>query len=424
MPPGIRCNIYSLGVFMHKYIIEGGEELSGVIHVSGSKNAALPVIFATIITEGVSAIYGLPDILDVRIALELLRGFGARITHECNVTYIDTKRLYYVAPDPRLVGRLRASTYLIGACLARFGVAVVGGFGGCSFSDRPIDLHLYAMRSLGAYDLGDRLLADKLSSAQIDFPIVSVGATVNALIAAARAEGESIISGASREPHIDTLIEFLRGAGAEINVEGSTIRIRGTRPGGSTVHIPGDMIEAGTYLTIGALLGGRVGVEGISAIELHSFLSPLTEAGMRLETKEGALYLLGKCDVPVSITTAPYPGFPTDLQPIAALLLAAFSGGTIKESVWRDRFGYLKELNKMGLSYKLLPSAAEIYKSELSSAVVTSPDLRGGAALVIAALLARGKSVILNAEMLCRGYERLEDKLLSLGARVKFIETT
>ena len=179
---------------MQKYIIEGGHELCGTVRVSGSKNAALPVIFATLITHGISEIQGLPEIEDVRVALKLIEGFGAVITRVADITYIDTRALYYTPPCAELVGRLRASTYLIGACLARFGEALTGGFGGCSFSDRPIDMHISAMLSLGAYMVGDKLIADRLFPSEISFRLSSVGATVNALIASASIEGESVIT--------------------------------------------------------------------------------------------------------------------------------------------------------------------------------------------------------------------------------------
>ena len=409
---------------MHTYIIEGGVPLSGTVRVSGSKNAALPVIFATLVTYGINTVYGLPDIEDVRVALELVRGFGAVITRSENCTVIDTRNLSYTEPRHELVCRLRASTYLIGACLGRFGRALTGGFGGCSFSDRPIDLHVYAMHTLGAVDSGEHLLADALSAAEISFPIVSVGATVNALIATATAEGESIIRGASREPHIDTLIEFLRGAGAKITVRGNTIYVVGTRLTGSSVTIPGDMIEAGTFLAISALSGGKVGVMGADIFELNSFLCPLVNSGIRQDRIDGAYYLSGKADKPIEIVTAPYPGFPTDLQPILAPLLSLSEGGTIKETVWQGRFGYLLELSKMGLSYKLSDSTAQIYKSIITPATAVARDLRGGAALVIAALFAQGQSIIEGADILDRGYERFEEKLKSIGAKIKILKST
>ena len=407
---------------MQKYIIEGGASLSGSVSVSGSKNAALPVIFATLVTHGISKIYNLPDIEDVRVALLLIEGFGAVVTRECGATVIDTRKLTYSIPKEELVCRLRASTYLIGACLSRFGIAKTDGFGGCNFSHRPIDLHISAMRSLGAKEIDGGLVADRLRGGKIRFPIISVGATVNALIVAAATPGQSVIEGASREPHIDTLIEFLRGAGAEISVYCNTIYVVGRELSGSSVKIPGDMIEAGTFLAISALSCGKVCVKGVEVGELDSFISPFVNSGMRLERNNDGYYLTGSLNKPVDIVTAPFPGFPTDLQPICAPLLALNQGGSIRETVWQERFGYLCELNKMGLSYASFSSCTYIYKSRLCPAITTAPDLRGGAALVIAALFINGESTVENAEILNRGYEHFGEKLSDIGARIKKLE--
>ncbi len=403
---------------MGKFRIVGGAPLFGTVKVSGSKNGALPVIFATLATYGISKIINLPDIGDVRVALSLVEAYGAKVWREGDCTFIDTRELKWASPPESLITPLRASTYLLGATAVRFERAEIRCFGGCNFSPRPIDLHLMALESHGAEISGKDIRLPKLLPSTLDFPIRSVGATVNALILAAGCQGESIINGCASEPHIQTLIDYLRSAGCEIEFENDRARVRGGTLGGGEVRIPGDMIEAGSFLALSILTGGSLRVSGVNYRELNSFYEPLLLAGVRM-AGEGSIELRGAPRSAIHVKTAPYPGFPTDLQPIIAPVMS-ISGGSIDETVWCGRFGYLRELARFNIASRLVGSRAEIFPSEIAPAIATAPDLRGGMALVIAALAADGESEIENAECVLRGYERLPQKLSLVGAEIKY----
>lgn len=403
---------------MGRFIVRGGIPLFGKVRVSGSKNAALPVLFASIATVGISEIENLPDISDVKVALMILEHFGAVIERRGITTYIDTRSLEYSRVPDELVKRLRASTYLLSATLARFGVAELGEFGGCNFSPRPIDMHLYAIASHGASICGGSIKSERLAPSDISFDKRSVGATVNSLILAAGINGVSYVRGCALEPHIMTLIDYLRSAGAQITLTGDVATVRGRELHGGTVRIDGDMIEAGSFLASSVMTGGAVGILGVNEDELASFLSPFSSAGC-VSGIGAAITLKGAPRERIAITTAPYPGFPTDLQPIAAPMLS-FSGGSISDTVWQGRFGYLSELSKLGIRSRVVNSTAEIFPSELHAAEVTAPDLRGGMSLMLAALAADGESVIHGGELLLRGYERLTEKLRQLGAEIEY----
>lgn len=408
---------------MKSLIINGGAPLFGSISAAGSKNAALPILFATLITRGVSRIERLPDIGDVRVALRILRGFGAGVYSEGGATFIDTRALTYSPPRIEDVCRIRASTYLIGSCLSRFGECELLGFGGCNFSDRPIDMHISAAQTLGALYTGDRLTARGLFGGEIDFKKRSVGATVNAILLAACAVGETVIRGAAREPHIDSLIDFLVSAGAEIERSNGEIRIKGRELHGGSVTIPGDMIEAGTYLALGVVTGGEITVNGCPRDHLSSVIGALLSFGAEVTLSENAICARRGVNMRYAdLVASPHPGFPTDLQPIFAVV-AAFSGGGIEDTVWQTRFGYLNELSKFGIGSRLSGCRAEIYPSTLRPARASAPDLRGGMACALAALAAPGESVIDAAEIIERGYESLTEKLASLGARTRILES-
>jgi UDP-N-acetylglucosamine 1-carboxyvinyltransferase len=406
---------------MGRFIINGGVPLYGGVRVSGSKNAALPIIFASLTTVGVSRIYNLPDITDVADAIAIIEQLGAKVWREDSVTLVDTREVRYATLRLDEVERIRASTYLIGACLARFGRAELLPFGGCAFSRRPIDMHLDAARALGASVDGDLLEVGQLVGGEIRFRCPSVGATVNALILAASAKGETVIFGAAREPHIHSLIYYLRGAGADIRVFGDVIRVRGGALRGATAVIPGDMIEAGTFLAAALITGGRVRVSGFDARELSAFTAPLLAAGVIEDVSGGSIMLVGRPRRPMSITTGAYPAFATDLQPIFATVMAWARGGSIEETVWRSRFGYLDRLAFLGVSSSRENNRAEIFPSELMAGSVEAPDLRGGAAAVLAALAAEGESVIGRGELVLRGYDSFAEKLRSLGAKIEYI---
>ena len=405
---------------MAKFHVCGGKPLVGTVRVSGSKNAALPIIFASLTTRGVSRFYNLPDITDVRDALGIIRELGAKIHNEGSVTFVDTRELHYLSVTPERVRRIRASTYLIGSCLARFGRAELLPFGGCSFSLRPIDMHLDAAEKFGATVSGDKLTLAKLSPAEIVFRQPSVGATVNALIMAASTEGESHIFGAAREPHILALISYLRSAGARINISDGVITVVGRELSGGVAVIPGDMIEAGTYLTASLITGGDVRVTGFDPRELSAFTSPLLSAGVIERVLDGEVSIHGLPRREISVTTGAYPAFATDLQPIFSTLLAVSRGGSIEEQVWRSRFGYLDELSKFGLSYSREGNKVRIFKSDIHPACASATDLRGGASAVLLALAADGESEISSGELILRGYDSFVEKLKNIGADISY----
>ena len=399
--------------------LRGGNRLIGDVSISGSKNAALPIIFACILTKGLSEIRNLPDIGDVRVALDLLRSFGARIFREDGITYVDTEELSYAPPDSRLVSKIRASTYLLGACLSRFGRCPILAFGGCNFAQRPIDMHIDACLALGGELSGDEITAKKLVGGEISFKKASVGATVNAILLASSAEGKTLIRGGAREPHIDALIDFLISCGANINRQGDDLHITGKVLHGGKITIIGDMIEAGTYLTAGLITGGEVRVTNCPTGDMSAIFDALESLGATINIKENTAnaVLLGKGNA-ASIVAAPYPGFPTDLQPIIAPLMAVLCGGEITDTVWQSRFGYLEALSAFGVDYEINGNHAVITPSQIKSGKALSPDLRGGVACLLAALAAQGKSEILSAEIILRGYENLEEKLRALGADI------
>lgn len=408
---------------MKKIIVNGPARLSGEVSVSGSKNAALPIIFATLITHGVSEIRNLPDIGDVRVALDIIRSFGAQIDMREGVTYVDTRNLIYNEPSECLVAKIRASTYLIGSCLSRFGKCRISSFGGCNFASRPIDMHLDACRTLGAMVFPDRVVAKSLVGGEISFKKQSVGATVNAILLAASAKGDTVISGFATEPHIDALIDFLISAGALIERTDNEMRITGRRLHGGKVSVIGDMIEAGTYIVAGLMTGGSVSVKNCPFSDMGAFLDALATLGAEIGMREDSLSskLSGRGEY-LSVTTSPYPGFPTDLQPIIAPLMAHNSGGDITDTVWHTRFGYLDSLRAFGVKSSVSKNHAEIEKSHITPASVIAPDLRGGAAALLCALSAEGRSEIHSAEIILRGYEKIKEKLCALGACIKIEE--
>ena len=404
---------------MGRFMINGNKRLCGEIAVDGSKNAALPVIFSCILVKGKSVIDNLPDIADVDVALEILRGFGARVERFPSYAIINTENLVYNVPGEELVSKIRASSYLIGACLARFGRAEIQRFGGCNFDARPIDMHIYAAKALGASLSGDELYAAKLHGGDIHFKNVSVGATVNAILLSASADGRSRIYGYAREPHVISLIEFLKSGGADIIVKPECIEVVGRIITDSYAKIIPDMIEAGTYLALSLITGSVLKIVGADTGHLDSFIQALQSAGAKFLSVGDTITATGNLTERADIVTAPYPAFPTDLQPQTAALLAACFGGKITEGVWHNRFGYLDELSKFGVRFLRGDGYAEIFKSEFNPANATAPDLRGGAALLLCALSADGESVIENSEIIKRGYGNITEKLRRVGADIR-----
>ena len=403
---------------MGRFVISGGKRLSGDVYIDGSKNAALPILFATILTSGVSVIENLPDISDVHTALDILRGFGARIWECDGKVCIDTTNLVYTEPSEELTSKIRASSYLLGACLGRFGKAKIQNFGGCNFDTRPIDMHLLAAASHGATVTSREISAGLLLGSDIHFDKISVGATVNAILMAVSAVGKSRIFCYAKEPHIISLVNFLISAGAKIKITSEYIEIVGAQLSGGRTKIIPDMIEAGTFLLLSLLCSSELRIHNPDADSLSYFLNVLRRSGVTFSEEENLIVPHGALEGYVEITTAPHPFFPTDLQPQTAPLLAAFSGGRINEGVWQGRFGYLKELRKFGVRYECSCASAEIYKSKIHSACAEAPDLRGGAALLMCALFSEGESIIENSEIIKRGYGDIVNKLSHIGADI------
>ncbi len=404
---------------MGRFVVRGGSRLSGDIYVDGSKNAALPILFSCIATSGISVIENLPDISDVDTALLILSGFGAKISKSCGKVYVDTTNLSYSLPSEELTSKIRASSYLLGACLARFGRAKLQHFGGCNFDARPIDMHVMAATSHGAVLHGDELSAKILIGADVHFEKISVGATVNAILMAVSAVGKSRIFGYAKEPHVISLIDFLISAGANIRVTAEYIEIIGTHLSSGRAKIIPDMIEAGTYILLSVLCNSELRIHNPPTDSLVCFLNALRGSGVSFSEEADFIIARGCPDKYINIETAPYPYFPTDLQPQTAPILAAFYGGTIREGVWRNRFGYLDELRKFGVQYERYDGYAKIYKSDLHPSIAVAPDLRGGAALLMCALFAEGESVIENSELIKRGYGDILNKLSLVGADIK-----
>lgn len=401
--------------------------LFGTVPISGSKNAALPILAATLLLDGPSVIGNLPRIRDVALTLRILSGMGATVEQiDGSTVRIDPKNaLPPASPDPLTEG-MRASVYFLGAGLGRWGYSRIGRIGGCDFGGRPIDQHIKAFAALGATvcQSDEEILAGApaLVGAEITFDTVSVGATVNAILAAVRAKGETVLYRAATEPHIVDLCRFLVRAGARIEGIGSaTLRIRGVpHLDGTTYSVVPDMIEAGTYLLAGAITGGGVTVRGISPEQLSPLLSLLSEMGADIDREEDGVSAIVSCRLTGGeITTQPYPGFPTDLQPQTAALFCYSRGESrIRENVWHHRFRYVDELLKMGAAASVTDNIATFRGAPLSGATLRVPDLRAGAALLLAALAAKGESCIENAELIERGYENYVEKLTRIGAEL------
>ena len=404
---------------MKRIVVNGAKSLQGEISVSGSKNAALPIIFACILTNGVSEIENLPDIGDVRVAIDIVRSFGAEVEKRGSITYIDTRRLSYKEPDLELVKAIRASTYLLGSCMSRFGRCHISSFGGCNFSLRPIDLHINACVALGGRLEGEMILCDRPHGSVILLSKASVGATVNSILLAAAADGETLIRGAAVEPHIDSLIYFINSCGGSVVRCGREIRIKGSELHGGRICVIGDMIEAGSYLALSLMTGGGVTVRNSPVEDMTASLDAFKDLGAEIIISDDEIG--GRILSPrfLSVTAAPYPGFPTDLQPIIAPLMAQNGGGEITDTVWQTRFGYLEALSRFGVLSRVEQNRAVIYKSIIKSAKAKAIDLRGGMAALMCALVSKGQSEIYSAETILRGYEKLDEKLCAIGAEIK-----
>ena len=420
---------------MEILVINGGKPLNGSISIGGMKNAALPVIFACILTEDKCTIENLPNVSDVTRSLEILSAMGAQITYNKDGSVnIDTTVINQGSSPYDKVNKLRASTYLLGAELARFGKAKVGWPGGCDFGVRPLDQHEKGFELLGAtvsrekgyimLDTGEKGLNG--TSVYLDF--ASVGATVNVMLAATKAKGRTVIDNAAREPHIVALASFLNACGAKIVGAGtSIIKIDGVEKlHGCSYSIIPDMIEAGTYMVAAAAAGGTVSIKNVIPKHMETVTSKLREMGVEVTEEDDVITVKreGGTLSPVNIKTLPYPGFPTDMHPQFTAILATAKGtGKVYEGVWDNRFRYVDQLRKMGADITVEGRTATVIGTDrLHGAPTSSVDLRGGAALVIAALAADGTTYIDNIQTLKRGYDSLVSKLKGVGADIEIVE--
>lgn len=417
---------------MERFIINGGKRLSGKIEVSGMKNAALPIIFSTILVEDRCIIENIPEIRDVTTALEIITAMGARVRMLDRTTVeIDTTGIVCGSAPYELARSIRASYYILGAELGRFGMTTSAFPGGCNFITRPIDLHIKGFEALGAtvsIDEGSihAFAKDGLKANSIYLDIESVGATINIILAAVKAEGLTIIDNAAREPHIVDLANFLNSCGANISGAGTdVIKIRGVKSlhGVSYAIIP-DMIEAGTYMIAAAATHSVLTVANIIPKHLESITAKLEEMGVSVVEDDESVVVDGRCSLSrIRLKALPYPGFPTDMQPQMCVLLCLANGvSTITDSVWDNRFRYTGELARMGANITVEGKTATVVGGQLRAAAVKAVDLRAGAAMVIAGLAAEGETTIDDVYHIERGYERMVEKLNAVGADIRRVD--
>ncbi|MBE6963163.1 MAG: UDP-N-acetylglucosamine 1-carboxyvinyltransferase [Ruminococcaceae bacterium] len=420
---------------MTKYIVQGGKPLFGEVEISGAKNAAVAIIPAALMVDGICRIENLPQISDVTMCLRILEQLGANIrTINRHTVEIDSRRIHSTRTSMDLCSKIRASYYLIGALLARFGQAEVAMPGGCNFGGvRPIDQHVKGFTALGAKVVaeGGYVMAStdtgRLKGATVYLDVVSVGATMNIMMAAAMAEGDTVIENAAKEPHIVDLANFLNSMGANIRGAGTdTIKIRGVdRLNGGTYAIIPDQIEAGTYMAAVAATGGQILVKNIIPKHMDCITAKLVEMGVEVEEHEDTLLVRRTGALrKVNVKTMPYPGFPTDMQPQITTVLALAQGTSlITEGVWASRYRYVDELCRMGANIQVDERTAVVEGVErLIGAPVQAYDLRAGAAMVIAALAAQGQSEISAVHYIERGYENIIFKLQALGANIHSVD--
>ncbi|MDD4189206.1 MAG: UDP-N-acetylglucosamine 1-carboxyvinyltransferase [Eubacteriales bacterium] len=412
-----------------KLIINGGIPLKGEVYVSGAKNAAVAIIPAALLINGKCTIENVPHIGDVEILLDIIKQLGAKVTHlKDNTIIIDAEKLTSWKASYEMVKSLRASYYLLGSLVARIGKAEVSFPGGCDFGYRPIDQHIKGFEALGAkveiLQGQVKVEAEKLVGAQIYLDVVSVGATINVMIAATLAEGLTTIENPAKEPHIVDVANFLNAMGADIKGAGTdVIKIRGVKElkGGAVHSIIPDQIEAGTYMIAAAATCGDVTIRNVIPKHMESVSAKLLEMNIDVTENGDWIRVVGKENLnKVNIKTLPYPGFPTDLHPPITVLLSRANGtSTVTESVWDLRFQYVDELRRMGAHIRLEGRLAIIEGvKKLSGAPVKATDLRAGAAMVIAGLSAEGSTEINDVKLIDRGYEHLEEKLRRLGAEI------
>ena len=418
---------------MEQYIIKGGNPLVGEVEIGGAKNAALAILAAAIMTNETVTIDNLPDVNDINVLLEAISGIGAEVDRiDRHTVRINGSNIENFDIEYDYIKKIRASYYLLGALLGKYKRAEVALPGGCNIGSRPIDQHLKGFRALGAYvDIEHGKIiaeAERLIGKHIYFDVVSVGATINVMMAASMAEGLTILENVAKEPHVVDVANFLNSMGANIRGAGTdVIKIRGvSRLHKTDYSIIPDQIEAGTFMFAAAATRGDVTVMNVIPKHLEATIAKLVEIGCEVEEFDDAVRVVSKGDLHnTQVKTLPYPGFPTDMQPQIGVTLALCKGtSTIIESIFENRFKYLSELARMGANVKVEGNAATIEGvDKFSGARVSAPDLRAGAALVIAGMAADGITIVDDIVYIQRGYERFEEKLRSLGAVIERVST-
>ncbi len=421
------------GEIMEQYIVKGGVPLVGEVEISGAKNAALAIVAAAIMTDDKVVIDNLPDVRDINVLLQAIEGIGAKVVHRTeNCVEIDSSSIHSVTVDYEYIKKIRASYYLLGALLGKFNKAEVALPGGCNIGSRPIDQHIKGFKALGAtVDIEHGMImtsADELIGNHIYMDVVSVGATINVMLAAALAQGSTILENAAKEPHVVDVANMLNSMGANIKGAGTdVIRIKGVEKlHGTEYSVIPDQIEAGTFMFAAAATKGNVLVKNVIPKHLEAITAKLLEIGCCIEEYDDAVRVIGPDQLKSThVKTLPYPGFPTDMQPQIAVTLGLSSGiSIVTESIFENRFKYVDELARMGANVKVEGNTAIITGvDKYLGARISAPDLRAGAALVIAGLAAEGFTVIDDIVYIQRGYEKFEDKLTALGAHIERIST-
>lgn len=415
---------------MEKLVIKGGTRLSGEVVISGAKNAAVAILPATLLVDGICTISNLPYISDVKISCKILEELGAKVTwNGNNEVTIDSRNILSYKTPIDLTSKFRASYYLIGALLGRFKSAVVGLPGGCNLGSRPVDQHIKGFELLGAnVDIVEgkiNVSAKKLVGTHIYLDKVSVGATINVMLASVLAEGTTIIENVAKEPHVVDLANFLNTMGADVRGAGTdTIKINGVEKlsGNTTYSVVPDQIEAGTFMLAAVATKGDILIKNCIPEHLDCLTAKIIEIGANVEVHNDSIRVwTDKIPNSANITTMPYPGFPTDLQPQIGIVLSLSNGTSIiNEGIWESRFQYTNELNKMGANIINQGKSAVFNGVEkLYGAPVEATDLRAGAALIIAGIVANGETSITNIYHIDRGYENIEEKFRKLGANIQ-----
>jgi UDP-N-acetylglucosamine 1-carboxyvinyltransferase len=413
---------------VEQLVIKGNVRLKGEVFISGAKNAALAILPATILANDVCVIENVPCVRDIQVLLQSMEQLGVLIEYiDEHKVRVDTRNIKNLKVDYDYIKKIRASYYLLGALLGKYKEAEVALPGGCNIGSRPIDQHIKGFEALGANVKVQHGIieasADKLVGTNVFLDMVTVGATINIMLAAVLAEGTTVIENAAKEPHIVDVANFLNSMGAEIKGAGTdVIRINGVKDlHGTEYMIIPDQIETGTYMIAGAITGGDVTVTNVIPKHMEAISAKLTEMGVIIEEYDESIRVIANEPLKnIHVKTLPYPGFPTDMQPQMTAILSKTPGTSIMtESIFENRFSYTDELNRMGANIKVEGNTAVIEGvKQLTGAEVAAPDLRAGAGLILAALAAKGETVITGVEYIDRGYEHLEKKLTGIGANI------